>query len=76
MSAPDARTARILTALKIRILGLEEEYDALAAEMDELAARMDWLLAEAWERHDRLVDMRALAFRLSDQNDQQRREAA
>lgn len=76
MIATDARTSRFLTALKIRILGLEEEYDALAAEMNELAARMDWLVAEAWDRHDRLVEMRVLAFRLSDKIGRQQREAA
>lgn len=65
MIAPDEPISKILKALKIRTDGLETEYGEIASEIDATATHLDFLIAEAWDRHDRLVDMRALMFRVN-----------
>lgn len=61
-AAPPIRS-RILVALKIRILALEEEYAELAAELEALFALGARLEREMSERHDRIIDLRYAAAR-------------
>lgn len=58
------RDERILAALTIRINALKGEYSDLAAEIDAVGTHLDTLIADAWALHDRLVDMRATAFKV------------
>lgn len=63
MSAP-TRDQRMLAALTTRIHALKVEYADNAAEIEEVATYLDALVARAWSLHDRIVNMRCVAFKV------------
>lgn len=57
-----SRDERILAALKIRISNLKSDYANITAEIESVGAYMDQLVAEAWELHHHIGQMRGAAF--------------
>lgn len=56
------RDEKILSALTIRINALKREYGDITAEIEAVGAYMDQLVAEAWELHHHIGQMRGAAF--------------